>query len=411
MILNVLLAAMQFAAADPQVLTVRADGSEAFVPLVPAESGPAVQARLLGPVIPTRVTEAGAGRYAVSVGGVDITVLIESPFLEHGGKIYPLVSAPFVDGGELYLPLQLLTEHLVKLAPATFQYTAVTRELRFTAPRQRAAPVVAAGTRSNAAPAATQTFGTPPSTRAAPPRRLKRRVVVDAGHGGPDNGMTGPIGSRTKIPEKTITLAVAKQVRDALVARGVEVVMTRTTDTLINLYDRGRIANDKSGDLFISIHVNGPNMRWRNPGGVRGFETFFLSEAKTEDERRVAEMENASVRFETEAAADKGDPLSFIIADMAQNEHLRESLELATLIQDQLATFHPGTNRGVKQANFAVLRTSFMPAVLVEIGFGSNPEESRFMTSPARQKEIGAAIADAAVAYLANYERRVGGAP
>jgi N-acetylmuramoyl-L-alanine amidase len=96
---------------------------------------------------------------------------------------------------------------------------------------------------------------------------------------------------------------------------------------------------------------------------------------------------------------------------MAQNEHLRESLELATLIQGEIATFHPGTNRGVKQANFAVLRTSYMPAVLVEIGFGSNPEESRFMTTPARQKQIAAAIADAAVAYLANYERRVGGAP
>lgn len=405
------LAAMQFAAADPRVLTVRTDGGEAFVPVVEASTGLAIQARLLAPVIPTRVTEAGAGRYAVSVGGVDVTVLLESPFLEHGGKIYPLISAPFVDGGELYLPLQLFSEHLVRLAPARFRYTAVTRELRFTAPRQPTAPVVAASAPRAPPSAASQTLGTPPSTRTAPPRPAKRRVVVDAGHGGPDNGMTGPIGSRTKIPEKTIALAVAKQVRAALVARGVEVIMTRTTDTLINLYDRGRIANEKNGDLFISIHVNGPNMRWKNPGAVRGFETFFLSEAKTEDERRVAEMENASVRFETEAAADKGDPLSYIIADMAQNEHLRESLELATLVQDRLATFHPGTNRGVKQANFAVLRTSFMPAVLVEIGFGSNPQESRFMTNPERQKQIGAAIADAAVAYLANYERRVGGAP
>jgi N-acetylmuramoyl-L-alanine amidase len=239
----------------------------------------------------------------------------------------------------------------------------------------------------------------------------KRRVVIDAGHGGPDNGMLGPIGSRTKVAEKVITLAVAKRVRDALVELGVDVVMTRTTDTLINLYDRGRIANQRGGDLFISIHVNGPNMRWRNPSAVRGFETFFLAEAKTEDERRVAEMENSSVRFETDANAESGDPLRFIIADMAQNEHLRESLELASLIQNQLATFHPGTNRGVKQANFVVLRTSYMPAVLVEIGFGSNPEESRFLTSPARQAQLAAAIADGAVAYLANYERRVGGQP
>jgi N-acetylmuramoyl-L-alanine amidase len=411
MMLCAVFAAMQFAAADPQVLTVRSGGSEAFIPLVAAERGPAVQARLLAPVIPTRITEAGAGRYVVSLAGVELTVLVESPYLEHGGKIYPLVAAPFVDGGELYLPLQLFAERLVALAPSKFAYTAVTRELRYTAASAPAAPVVASAPRQASSGARSQTFGTPPSTRTAPPRRLKRRVVIDAGHGGPDNGMTGPIGSRTKVSEKVITLAVAKRVRDALVARGVEVVMTRTTDTLINLYDRGRIANRKEGDLFISIHVNGPNMRWRSPQSVRGFETFFLSEAKTEDERRVAEMENASVRFETEASADAGDPLSYIIADMAQNEHLRESLELASLIQDQLATFHPGTNRGVKQANFAVLRTSFMPAVLVEIGFGSNPEESRFLTSPVRQQQIGAAIADAAVAYLANYERRVGGAP
>jgi N-acetylmuramoyl-L-alanine amidase len=408
MMLSAVLAAMQFAAADPQVLTVRTNASEAFVPVVVAANGPAVQARLLSPVIPTQITEAGAGRYRVSIGGVDLTVLLESPYLEHAGKIYPLVSAPFIDGGELYLPLQTYSEHLVRLAPSKFKYTAVTRELRFTAPAHPAAPVVASSPAATRPAVRSQTIGTPPSTRVAP---RKRRVVVDAGHGGPDNGMTGPIGSRSKVAEKVITLAVAKRVRDALVARGVDVLMTRTTDTLINLYDRGRIANKQGGDLFISIHVNGPNMRWRNPASVRGFETFFLAEAKTEDEQRVADMENASVRFETDAEAESGDPLSFIIADMAQNEHLRESLELASLIQDQLATFHPGSNRGVKQANFAVLRTSYMPAVLVEIGFGSNPEESRFLTSSARQTQIATAIADAAVAYLANYERRVGGAP
>lgn len=408
MMLSAVLAAMQFAAADPQVLTIRTSASEAFVPVIAADGGPAVQARLLSPVIPTEIAEAGAGRYRVTVGGVELTVLLQSPYLEHGGKIYPLLSSPFVDGGELYLPLQLYAEHLVRLAPNRFKYTAVTRELRFTAPAQPRAPVVASSSEASRPPVRSSTIGTPPSTRAAP---RKRRVVIDAGHGGPDNGMTGPIGSRRKIAEKSITLAVAKRVRDALVARGVDVVMTRTTDTLIALHDRGRIANRSGSDLFISIHVNGPNMRWRNPGAVRGFETFFLAEAKTEDEQRVANMENASVRFETEVDAESGDPLSFIIADMAQNEHLRESLELASLIQDQLATFHPGTNRGVKQANFAVLRTSYMPAVLVEIGFGSNPEESRFLTSPERQTQIARAIAEAAVEYLANYERRIGGAP
>lgn len=409
MMLSAVFAALQFAAADPQVLTVRTATGEAFVPIVAASGGPAVQAKLLAPLVPTQIAEAGAGRYKISVGGVDVTVLVESPYLEHAGKIYPLVSSPFVDGGELYLPLQLYTEHLVKLAPTKFTYTAVTKELRFTAPTQPNQPVVASSASPSRPPARSQTIGTPPSTRTAP---RKRRIVVDAGHGGRDpGGGTGPIGARNKVAEKDITLAVARKLRDALIARGVDVVMTRNKDTLIALHDRGRIANKSGGDLFISIHVNSPNMRWRNPSSVRGFETFFLAEAKTEDEQRVADMENAAVRFETEVEAESGDPLSFIIADMAQNEHLRESLELASLIQDQLATFHPGTNRGVKQANFAVLRGSYMPAVLVEVGFGSNPEESRFLRSPSRQTQIATAIADAAVEYLANYERRIGYAP
>jgi N-acetylmuramoyl-L-alanine amidase len=403
------LAVMQFAAADPQVLTVRTTSGEAFVPIVNASAGPAVQAKLLSPIVPTQISDVGAGRYKVSVGGVDLTVLLESPYVEHAGKIYPLISSPFVDGGELYLPLQLYTEHLVRLEPSRFKYTTATRELRFTPPAKPAQPVVASSASPSRPEARSQTLGTSPSTRLTAKR--KRRVVVDAGHGGRDpGGGTGPIGARNKVAEKDITLAVARKLRDALQEYGVDVVMTRDKDTLIALHDRGRIANEAGGDLFISIHVNSPNMKWRNPSSVRGFETYFLAEAKTEDEQRVADMENSAVRFETEVQAESGDPLSFIIADMAQNEHLRESLQVASLIQDRLASFHPGTNRGVKQANFAVLRGSYMPAVLVEIGFGSNPEESRFLTNPSRQTQIAHAIADAAVEYLADYERRIGAA-
>ena len=76
-----------------------------------------------------------------------------------------------------------------------------------------------------------------------------------------------------------------------------DVLMTRSTDTLIALRDRGRIANDAGATLFLSIHVNAANPRWRNPRSARGFETYFLSDAKTEDERRVAEMENDADRF------------------------------------------------------------------------------------------------------------------
>ena len=117
------------------------------------------------------------------------------------------------------------------------------------------------------------------------------------------------------------------------------------------------------------------------------------------------------MKFEAQSSAHAGDPLSFILNDMAQNEHLRESNEVAELIQRRLARVHPGTDRGVKQAGFRVLVTAFMPAVLVEIGFGTNSADAAYITDPARVEEMSAAIADAIVEYLQRYERRVSVAP
>lgn len=234
-------------------------------------------------------------------------------------------------------------------------------------------------------------------------------IVVDAGHGGPDPGMRGPIGGATIIYEKDITLAVARLLSRSLQSRGVNVVMTRTTDTLIALSDRGRIANDHKGDLFISIHVNAANPHWKSPGSARGFETYFLSEARTEDERRVAAMENDAVRFEDGSVKRQDDALGFILSDMRQNEHLRESNDLAETVQAHLARIHPGPNRGVQQAQFVVLVTAFMPSVLVEIGFGTNASEAAFISSAGGQQTIADAVASAALEYLAHYERRTGG--
>ena len=211
------------------------------------------------------------------------------------------------------------------------------------------------------------------------------------------------------MQEKQITLAVANELRNALDRRGITVVMTRTTDTLIALADRGHIANRAKGDLFLSVHVNAANPRWSKPSTARGFETYFLAEAKTEDEKRVEAMENEVIKFETKADATRDDPLGFIIRDMAQNEHLRESSRLADLVQRSLKSVHPGPDRGVKQAGFRVLVTAFMPAVLIEIGYGTNPSDAAWMTTGARQREMAESIADAAVAYLAEYERKVGG--
>lgn len=265
---------------------------------------------------------------------------------------------------------------------------------------------------ASAGPAVPAWYADSDSTRRGAPEpsgapRLPHTIVVDAGHGGPDRGMSGPLGGTgPRLIEKDITLSVAKRTAEELRKRGHKVVMTRTTDTLIALGDRGEIANRANGDMFISIHVNAANPQWKNARTARGFETYFLAEAKTEDARRVADMENASEQYETAVDVGKGNPLSFILADMKQNEHLRESSALATIVQKKLASIHPGPNRGVKQAGFKVLVTAFMPSILVELGFGTNPTEAAYLRSAAEQRRIASALADAAEAYLAEYDRR-----
>ena len=232
------------------------------------------------------------------------------------------------------------------------------------------------------------------------------RVIIDAGHGGRDPG--APL-RMSALREKDVALQVALKVGDALRAQGVDVYFTRVKDTLIALHDRGRMANQAKGDLFISIHVNAANPGWKNPDAARGFETYFLAEARTEDARRVEQMENESIRFESEASVQTNDPLSFILSDMMQNEHLRESSDLAGIVQKHMNAAHPGPNRGVKQAGFRVLVSAFMPAILVELGFGTNPEDAAYMVNPSKQRLMARAIADATREYLDRHQRRVGG--
>jgi N-acetylmuramoyl-L-alanine amidase len=188
------------------------------------------------------------------------------------------------------------------------------------------------------------------------------------------------------------------------------VQMTRTSDTLIALGDRGGYCTE-SCDLFVSLHVNSIARR-RGYTDVRGFETYFLAEARTEDAARVAQMENEAVRFEarpTEAGGALG--LDFILKDLQLNEHLRESARAAELVQRGLKTVHTGESRGVKQAGFMVLTTARRPAILVELGYSTNPDDGRFLTSYASQKTMASVLADAIVEYLLEYERKTSSTP
>ena len=403
-------AAAPVSGAPPAHITVRTASSTAAAPIVRSAAGAFVGASSLTRALGGSVTATQGGHFAVTVRGATVSFVEGVPFARVDSAILPMAGAPYSAGGALYLPLHFVTELLPRIATGLFYDVAMSEMRVFNTVAQTRAPP--SPVEERAAPAATTALEVPPSSAGTPrPRRTApRKVVIDAGHGGRDNGMTGPMGPGPRIYEKHITLQVSRLVAEMLRADGIEVVMTRTRDTLIALSDRGRIANRNRADLFISVHVNAAPTTWRNAAQAgRGFETYFLAEAKTEEARRVEAMENESVKFETGADAPKGDPLSFIINDMAQNEHLRESMDLAESIQAGLRRIHPGPNRGVKQANFAVLRTSFMPAVLVEIGFGTNPEEAAFMSDPSKQRLIARAIADGALEYLDHYEQRIGG--
>ena len=242
------------------------------------------------------------------------------------------------------------------------------------------------------------------------PNGLKpgHHVTIDAGHGGTDPGNPGlyfPGG----LKEKHITLAVSMLLRDELERRGIKVTMTRTTDTLISLTHRApRFCRVPECDLFVSLHVNSLERR-AGYTQVRGFETYFLAEARTADAARVAKMENDASRFDP---ADSGESaaggLDFILKDLQTNEFLRESARAAELVQSSLREVGdgPALDRGVKQAGFAVLTTARRPAILIEMGYSTNPDDARQMTSRNGQDGIASAIAEAIVKYLQQYDRK-----
>ncbi len=321
----------------------------------------------------------------VRLGGRELRFRAGSAAFTVDGEEHRLAAPAYADGGVVFLPVQFFAEFLPSLRGSPVEVDAASRTLRRV--RAPAGQPVAA---------AVPETPPPPPVRAAPePVRRKKLVVVDAGHGGVDPGAAGAGGTR----EKTVTLAVARRL--AAILREdttLDVRMTRDRDTLIALRDRARMANrwreEGQPALFISIHCNANPSR-----AARGFETYFLAEAKTEDARRVAEMENAAQKYEKDASAEL-DPLSFILHDLRQNKYLRDSNDWAAIIQDELREVHPGPDRGVKQAGFAVLNGAFMPAVLVEIGFISNRGEEEVLADSGHQGRIAEQLASSIHAFF-----------
>ncbi len=222
-------------------------------------------------------------------------------------------------------------------------------------------------------------------------------VVIDPGHGGRDPGAVGYTGTF----EKDRALEIALLVRDILNIRrpDLEVVMTRSTDIYVSLGARTRLANSMKADLFISIHCNAAVNSTAN-----GFETFFLSRARSDDSRAVEILENSVIELDegygTSSHDFQNDALSFLLADIAQNIYLERSSSLAVEIQDSMTErFAESVSRGVKQAGFYVLRGALMPSVLVEIAFISNPGEERMLQSLDFRLASAEAIVDAVLKF------------
>jgi len=226
-----------------------------------------------------------------------------------------------------------------------------------------------------------------------------KRIVVDPGHGGSEVGAAGPTG----LFEKDVVLDIATRVALLLRQRlGVEVLLTRESDAQVPLDDRAALANERQGDLFVSIHANASR-----GSRASGAETYFLAPSASDEQAgSLAAAENLETPADPEAAAAQaaGDippDLDMLLWDLAQAEHTQESSVLAETIQRELNELLGTRDRGVRQAPLRVLRGVTMPAVLVEVAFISNPQEEAAL----RTTEFKDRIAEAIVKSLGNYKR------
>jgi N-acetylmuramoyl-L-alanine amidase len=371
----------------PQQVLITTPRGQVSIP-VSMETGTAAVAGVLltPPLGLTLARDGSALRVTLSTETFEFD--LGSPFVRHAGAAYPLVGAPYIARDTVFLPLQWLTGHVPRLLATRYHWDPALARLAEVAgsPAPIAAPVTVAAPN--------------PLTGL----RLAHTVVVDPGHGGIDPGNPGLHFPRG-IAEKDITLGIGRLLGAELQRRGLTVVLTRATDTLIDLASRPTFCRADC-DLFVSIHINSMPAG-RRQSLVNGVETYFVSDAKTEDQKRVAQMENDALRFETTAGALGEGALGFILNDLQLNEYLRESARLAELVQGKVAGVHPGENRGVQQGPFLVLAAARRPAILVEAGFATNPHDGAFLASANGQRQIALAIADGIVAYLLEFERKL----
>ena len=218
-------------------------------------------------------------------------------------------------------------------------------------------------------------------------------VVIDPGHGGKDPGNLG-----NGFREKDIVLDVYKQVGALLQQQGVEVIYTREKDVFIELYDRAPIANKADADLFVSIHCDSHNSQ------AYGAGTFVMGLSKSDKNLNTAKKENEVIFLEENyqeryKGFDPSSPESLIGLTLLQEEYLDQSIRLAGLIQKNLVQNLKRKDRSVRQDVFWVLHHSYMPSVLIELGFLTNNSEGPYLNSKNGRKEMAQEIARSILEY------------
>ena len=216
-------------------------------------------------------------------------------------------------------------------------------------------------------------------------------VIIDAGHGGEDEGARGADGTL----EKVLVLDVSKRLSAEIRRRGIAPVMTRADDSYVPLEERMGIANDARGDLFVSIHANSAR-----DAKVRGTEVFHRSlEASDEAAEELAQRENAAFGAPAVERTQHSDPVLAVLGRLIVDEYEKESGVFAKMAEARLRDVGTMRSRGAKQAPFVVLTDVQMPSALVEIGFITNHEDVKVLRTRAVQEEIVNALADAIVEY------------
>lgn len=225
----------------------------------------------------------------------------------------------------------------------------------------------------------------------------KRKIVIDAGHGGHDPGAVGP----RKVFEKDVVLDIALRLKKILTADPLnEVYLTRDKDVFIPLEERTAIANRKNADLFVSIHANSSLNKQ-----ARGIETYLLNWTDDEEAMKVAARENRISLKKMMAMNKQMDIVDVIKSDLMRENKRDESVKLANYIQKSLVSnldrnYNSISDHGVKQALFYVLFGAKMPSVLVEVSFISNPDEENRLSQDSYRQEIAKSIATGLNKYI-----------